>query len=133
MHPIYNNFNHLYLDIIVCRDKLRTNYCDKFSLLPKPSSNVHFLCGSCICGLTSANVQKQYRKWVQLSRLLCNDLSKMVHDLWVYSVTFGGFQAYKTDFRLITKHGNSVNPNLSLYNTKVVLSLAAHQNYHGYV
>ena len=36
------------------------------------------------------------------------------------------FQAFITDFRLMTKHGNSVKPNLSLYNTKVALSLASY-------
>ena len=31
------------------------------------------------------------------------------------------FQAYITDFRSMSKHGNSVEPNLSMYSMKVVL------------
>ena len=34
------------------------------------------------------------------------------------------FQAFITDFRSMTKHGNSVKPSLSLHNMKVALSLA---------
>ena len=48
---------------------------------------------------------------------------KMVHDFWVYCATSGEFQAFITDFRSMTKHGSSIKPNLSLYNTKVALSL----------
>ena len=61
----------------------------------------------------------------------------MVRDFWVYRATLGEFQAFIIDFRSMTKHGNSVKPNLSLHNTKVALSLApllkTHQNYHGNV
>ena len=49
---------------------------------------------------------------------------KMVCDFWVYFTTSGEFQAFVTNFRSMTKHGNSVKPNLSLYDTKVTLSLA---------
>ena len=38
--------------------------------------------------------------------------------------TLGEFQALITDFRLMTKHGNSVKLDLLLHNTKVALSLA---------
>ena len=66
-----------------------------------------------------------------------NTLSKIVHDFWVYCVTSGEFQAFITDFRLLTKHGNSIKPNLSLHNTKVAFItctiLKTHQNYHGYL
>ena len=38
MHPIYNDFNYLYRDIIMYCDKLRTNYYDnKLSLSSKSS------------------------------------------------------------------------------------------------
>ena len=48
----------------------------------------------------------------------------MVHEFWVYHTTSGELHAFITDFRSMTKHGNSVKPNLSLYSTKVALSLA---------
>ena len=51
-------------------------------------------------------------------------LSKMVCDFWVYCTTSGEFQAFVTNFRSMTKHDNSVKPNLSLHDTKVALSLA---------
>ena len=47
----------------------------------------------------------------------------MVRDFWVYRATLGGFQAFISDFRSMTKHGSSVKPNLSLHNMKVTLSL----------
>ena len=53
-----------------------------------------------------------------------NVLSKTVRDFWLYSATFGGFQAFKTDLRSMAKSINRVKPNLSLHNTSVTLSLA---------
>ena len=38
-------------------------------------------------------------------------------------MTFDGFQALKSDLRLMTKPGNSVKINLSLHNMKATLSL----------
>ena len=59
---------------------------------------------------------------------------KMVHNFWVYRPTLGEFQAFIT---AMTKHGNSIKPNLPLHNTKVAfitcVILQAHQNYHGYL
>ena len=47
----------------------------------------------------------------------------MVYDFWKYHATLvGEFQAFISDFRSITKHGNSVKPNM--HDTKVALSLA---------
>ena len=53
-----------------------------------------------------------------------NALSKTVLDFWLYHTTFGGFQAFKADLRLMAKSSNSVKLNLSLHNTKVTSSLA---------
>ena len=43
-------------------------------------------------------------------------------------MTLGEFQAFITDFRSMTRDGNSIKPNLSLHNMKVALSLAPYQN-----
>ena len=48
----------------------------------------------------------------------------MVGNFQVYHATLNEFQAFTTDFSSMTKHGNNVKVNLSLHNTKVVLSLA---------
>ena len=47
-------------------------------------------------------------------------------DFQVYHVIFSEFQAFKFDFRSMTMHSIKVNPNLSLHNTKVALSLLHH-------
>ena len=43
-----------------------------------------------------------------------NALSKTVCKFWLNRVTFGIFQAFKTDFRLMVKSSISVKPNLPL-------------------
>ena len=50
-----------------------------------------------------------------------------MHNFKVLCATLGEFQAFITDLRSITKHGNSIKPNLSMHNTKVVLSLAPYK------
>ena len=91
--------------------------------IPISYSNMHFPCGSCV--LAKAHnlpmFRKQQRKWIQLSRLSSNVLSKVVCNFWVYSTTFGEFQAFITDFRSMSQHGNSIKLNLLLYSTKVAL------------
>ena len=49
---------------------------------------------------------------------------KMLQNFWVYCMTLGEFQAFMTEFRSMTNHGNGIKPNSSLHNTKVTLSLA---------
>ena len=50
----------------------------------------------------------------------------MVYDFWKYHATLvGEFQAFISDFRSMTKHGNSVKPNM--HDTKVALSLAPYK------
>ena len=39
--------------------------------------------------------------------------------VWVNCAALAEFQVFIMDFRSMTKHGNSVKPNLSLHNTKV--------------
>ena len=52
-----------------------------------------------------------------------NVLSKTVHDL-VKSRNFWLISSFKTDLRSMAKSSNSIKPNLSQHNTKVILSLA---------
>ena len=54
---------------------------------------------------------------------MSNVLLKMVHDFWLYHATFGEFQVFKTNFRLMAKCSNGIKPNLSLHNMKNTLSL----------
>ena len=46
----------------------------------------------------------------------------MVCHLWLYCMSFGEFQAFITDFILMTKHRNNVKLSLPLHNTKVGFS-----------
>ena len=50
-------------------------------------------------------------------------VTKMVRDFWVYRTTSGEFQAVLTDFRLMTKHDNSIKPNLSLHNEVLLIEV----------
>ena len=55
---------------------------------------------------------------------MVNTLSKKVHNFWLYCMTFGGFQAFKTDLRSMVKSSNSIKPNLPVHDTKVTSSTA---------
>ena len=37
-----------------------------------------------------------------------NTLLQMMSDFWLYCMTFGGFYVFKTDFRSMTRPGNSI-------------------------
>ena len=52
-----------------------------------------------------------------------NALSKMVRDLWTGRLVH--FEYFKTDLRSMTKHGNSIKPNLLWHSTKVTLPFAS--------
>ena len=50
--------------------------------------------------------RKQQRKRVQSSRLISNELSKILCNFQVYSAIFSDLQAFKTDLRSMSKLGN---------------------------
>ena len=72
----------------------------------------------------SPNVQKALEKMGPGIKNILQFCIKNGVQLFVYWRTLGEFQAFIIDFRSMTKHGNSVKPDISVHIAEAALSLA---------